>query len=90
MFPYLFFRKALEGVIHPNNIPCIRPDIIVKMIKTDFEQEDDILAILKNLMRQMPIELLNSYPLPTNPALLLCLIENKRLDVSQLATLSTA
>lgn len=60
------------------------------MIKSDFEQEDEILSILKNIIRQMPIELLNSYPLPSNPALILCLIENKRLEPSQLGTLSTA
>jgi hypothetical protein len=40
-------------------------------------------------MKQMPAEILNGYPLPSNPGLLLCLVENKLIKPEQLGTLNT-
>lgn len=89
MFPYLLFRKLLEGGTHPSSIICNRINLIQLTAAADEELHDEILAVLKNLVRQMPIDLLNSYPLPTHPALLLCLIENKLLRPDQLTTIDT-
>jgi hypothetical protein len=76
VFLYLAFRKMLEGGLHPTTLSCPRIDII-RSLEQVYEEIDELLSILKNLMRQMPAEVLNGYPLPSNPGLLLCLVENK-------------
>jgi hypothetical protein len=89
VFLYLIFRKMLEGKLYPTALQCPRMDLIDK-IDQAYEEVDEILSVLKNLMRQMPPEVLNGYPLPTNPGLLLCLIENKLIRPEQLASLNTS
>lgn len=88
-FLYLLFRKLLDGKLLPNSLQCPRLDLIDKIDQAS-DDVDEILSVLKNMVRQMPTELLNSYPLPTNPGLLLCLIENKLIRPEQLASLDTS
>lgn len=87
VFLYLTFRAMLEGKLLPTSLQCPRMDIVVK-IQQSFEEVDEILSVLKNLIRIMPPEVLHGYPMPTNPGLLLCLIENKLIQPEQLANLN--
>jgi hypothetical protein len=90
--PYLLCRKLLEG---DNSIlsSCPSPQLssVVSVVdKIDLEYSCVLISILKNLIQKMPMELLKRYPYPSNPELLLCLIENKKLDQGELSGLNTA
>jgi hypothetical protein len=57
-------------------------------VKADLEYSCVLISIVKNLIQKMPLELLHQYPYPSNPELLLCLIENKKLEHSELSALN--
>lgn len=52
----------------------------MKVEKSDSEYEDSLIAIIKNIIQKAPDQVLRNYPWPTQPQLILALIENQRLS----------
>lgn len=87
VFVYLFFRKVLDGTVYQTGLQTENWDVINGVEKADPCEQESVLSVLKNLIVKMPREILFSYPLPNHPALILCLVEHKILEPSQLSTL---
>ena len=63
---------------------------ISKMVKADFDHEDNLVAILKNIIQKAPDHVLRNYPWPRHQELILALIENKRISPQELSTFDTS
>ena len=74
VFPYLLFRKVLDGTSYQTQLECEYSNVIGLATQADISYFETVLAILKNLIVKMPREILFAYPLPTTPDLILCLI----------------
>lgn len=91
-FPYLLCLKLFEGNNQILN-NCQNKDfinIISGVEKADNEYSESLISILKNLIQKMPDQILHQYPYSSNPEIILCMIENKKLNQSQLNNLNTS
>jgi fumarate reductase subunit D len=92
-YPYVACRKLLEGdnsLLELAQLPHEAALEISSAEQADSEFSEELVSILKNLIQKMPIELLRRYPYPNHPQLILCLIENKRLEVGEIYRLDTS
>jgi hypothetical protein len=91
-YPYAVCRQLLEGKSFNLSGSKLALDVvneISKIERADSEFEDNLLAILKNIIQKAPDQVLRSYPWPHHQQLILALIENRRLEPQELTVLNT-